>query len=220
MTKSQLRTQTALFAEDPSQTRFVNQYTDAMDRAQEQFAMDSKALFKNASDITIVSGTSAYDLPTDFMWEKKVTCDGLKLLPISREDLEFYKRDDDWTEDEGTPQHYIIDPEEARKQIKIYPIPGDNDADKIVVLTYYPFPAAMDDDADVPLNASTLMVQFHMGIAAYAAWLLLGSTTATAETQVKLNFLWKIYQDAVSNAIQTFKNTQSAGLRVRGGRYW
>ena len=203
MNLSQIRTLASLFANDPQQTRFPNLYTDVINRAQEQFCFDSKALFKDASTYTVVSGTAGYSLPSDFWLEKQVTHKGIELTPVTRATLQFHNPDD-WTNDTGTPKHYLIDPEEARKQILLYPIPQGDDAGANLILTYYPIPAALSNDTDTPLNSSALMTQFHIGIASYAAWLLLGYESATPEIVSKRADLFKQYQDMVTEAVDYF----------------
>jgi hypothetical protein len=62
------------------------------------------------------------------------------------------------------------------------------------------------------MNSSALMVQFHTGIAAYAAWLLLFYLPQTAELSAKRNELFTTYTNKVAEAIQTFGNTKSEQL--------
>lgn len=212
MNRSAIRTLAASFAQDPNQTRYTStRYNDAIERAQDQFAMDSRALFEDTS-WTSVSGVATESLPDDFMYEDFVTYAGLKLIPISRARILDVSRSSDWTADTGTPTHFIIDPEEASKTLRLYPIPiADGDA---IVMRYYPKPAAMSADTDTPLNSSALMTQFHMGLAAFAAWILLLSEQSTPQIVDKRNELLKVYNDAVTKAVDTFKNTASAGLRI------
>jgi len=220
MNRGQIKTLASNFCEDPQQTRFSGLYDDAINRGQEQFAMDSKALYKDASTITVAADDASYDLPTDFMYEKKVTHKGIALEPISRSTLEFYTKTQDWSVITGTPKKFVIDPEEARKQILLYPIPQGDDAGANLIITYYPLPAEMTADTDTPLNSSSLMIQFHIGIAAYTAWLLLGNVPSTPEVANKRSDLMKQYMDKVTEAIDTFGNTKSAPIRMKGGRYW
>lgn len=219
MNRGAIKSLAANWAGDPASSRYAGLYDSSLDRAQEQFAQDSKALYKDAATITIVDGTAAYNLPTDFMYEKKVTHKNLLLTPISRATMEYYKSTD-WTLDKGTPRYYIIDPEEARKTITIYPVPGGADIGANLVITYYPVPASSTTDTDIPLNGSALMVQFHDGLAAYLAWILLGNEQLTPEISAKRSDLMKTYQNSITAAIDTFGNTKSASLRLRGGRYW
>lgn len=221
MNLSQLRDLTSLFMGDPNQTRFTaSMYNDALNRAQEQFAMESRCLFKDASTYTVVDGTAAYDLPSDFLWEKKVVFKGLQLQPISRETLEFYRRSDRWDDDSGTPQYYMIDPEEARKDLTLYPIPTADDAGANLVLTYYPLPTTMSSDSDTPLNGQSFLTQYHIAISAYAAWLLTTFESQTPEVMAKRSQLSKVYQDKVTEAADHFKNTWTEPMRMRGGRWW
>lgn len=221
MNLGQLRDLASLFVGDPNLTRFTSaQYTAALNRGQEQFSFDTRALFKDAPTYTVVDGTATYDLPSDFMWEKKVTHKGLKLDPISRETLEFYRRSDDWSDDTGTPRYFMIDPEEARKQIRLFPTPQAADAGANLILTYYPKPTEMASDSDEPLNGYALLAPYHIAVAAYGAWLLTTYETQTPEVSAKRGALNKVYQDKATEAADRFKNTSSEQMRMRGGRAW
>ena len=212
MTRAELRTLTSRFCEDPNQTKFsADKYNDGLDKAEKQFAMDSKALYKDSA-ITMVLDQAAYSLPSDFMLEKQVVLNGIELKPISRASLQIVKKAERWDDDTGSPKYFIIDPEEARKTISLYPIPDSTVDGTNLVLTYYCFPAAMSSDTSVPLNGSALMVQFHTGLAAYAAWLLLMYLTQTPEIAQKRSELFSIYTTKVNEAIQTFGNTKSEPL--------
>lgn len=212
MTRTELRALTAKMCEDPNQTRFTAaQYNDGLEKGQQQFAMDSKALYKDSS-ITMVVDTAAYPLPTDFMLEKEVVLNGVELKPISRASLQRVKIDERWDDDKGDPKYYIIDPEEGRKTITLYPTPDNVDSGTALVLTYYAFPAAMSSDSSVPLNSSALMAQFHVGISAYAAWLVMMYLPQTPEIGQKRNEFFGIYKSKIDEAIQTFGNTKSEAL--------
>jgi hypothetical protein len=213
MNRGELRTLASNLCEDPKQTKFTPaQYNDGLDKAQKQFALDSKALYKDSA-ITMVVDTAVYLLPTDFMLEKAVTLNGIELDPISRATLQANKDSGRWDDDKGTPRYFVIDPEEAKKTITLYPIP-DSDADGTsIVLTYYPVPATMSADTSIPLNSSTLMVQFHIGLAHYAAWLMLSYLTQSPEISQKRGELFSVYTTKVTDAIQTFGNTKSEPMR-------
>lgn len=219
-----LRDQVSLFVGDKDITRYVSaDYTRALNRAQEQFALESRALWKDVT-WTTVSGTAAYafsaasaDASSNFMWEDFVLYDGYELSPISRHELQRLNPGDDWTDEEGQPTHFMIDPEEAQKKIRLYPIPQ---AAKTLTLRYYVFPTALVADSDTPLNSSTLMAQFHLGIAALAAWLLLSGEEQTAAVDAKQAKMLGIYADARDKAIDTFKNTASMPIKIKGSRIW
>lgn len=208
------------FALDAGGTRFAGQYTDALNLANQQFAYDSKALWKDHTTYTVVDGTAAYDLPSDFWLEKRITHKGLKLDPISRATLdeEYQGTGTDWTAESGTPTHYIIDPEQGRKKLTLFPKPTGGDTGANLILTYYPVPTDMAVDADIPLNSSSLMVQFHIALAAWAAWLLLSGEEATPAKEKQRDRMKELYDNKVSEAVDYFKNTASEPLRMKGGR--
>jgi len=202
------------FAGDPDMTRFSGKYDGALDRAQEQFALDSKALWKDTT-WSHAADDADEDLPSDFMWEDWVTYDGVKLAPITRYEL-LQLHGDDWTtKTAAVPTNFIIDPEEAVKEIVLFPIPQDA---KTLAMRYFPLPASSTTDSDIPLNSSALLAQFHIGLAAYLAWLLLMAEPATPENATKKRELLDVYNDQVTKATDYFKNTQSAGLKIKGTR--
>jgi hypothetical protein len=212
----------AQFAGDPQQTRYAGLYTQAANLAQQQFALDSKSLWKDQS-YTVAASEATKDLPADFMWEKAVTYSKTggssyyQLTPITRADL-IRNRSDDWTQVTGDPIYYLIDPEEARKQIRIYPYPPAGDLGGTLTLTYFPLPADMAAGGDSPLNAYSLLAQFHVSLASWMAWFLMAAETATPEIRDKRKDLLSIYNDGVTLAVDTFKNTAAAPLRMRGVR--
>lgn len=216
MNRSALRTQVSKFCEDPNYTRFTpTEYNDALNRSQEQFSMDSRCFWKDRSSDTAVSGKADYSLPTDFILEDWVLFDGKEIKPISRYQIQHQNPSSDWTAEEGAPTHYIVDPNEARKTITLYPEPQSADAGKTIAYRYLAVPPEMDDDSDSPFNSSTLLVQFHIGVAAYAAWLLMQNLEPTDKVEQKKRDMLAIYNDHVTKATDTFKNTASEPIRMR-----
>lgn len=219
MTLATLTSLVAQMVGDPDQTRYSGLYTSKINRAQEQFALDSKCLWKDTT-YTSANGDADYNLPSDFMFEEWVRFNSKPLQPISRTRLAELNPKTNWTDDTGTPTHYIIDPEEAVKELLLYPIPQADDASKTISMRYYPIPAEMTTGSDVPLNSSALLAQFHPGIAAYAGWLLMLGERASAETLAKRTELLSVYNDMVSKAVDTFKNTVTEPLRMRPQKAW
>lgn len=224
MNLASLREQTARFVGDKDITRYTSaDYTTALNRAQEQFAMESKILWKDVT-WTTVAGTAAYafsaastDISSSFLWEEFVTLDGSELSPISRHELQRLSRGDDWTDDQGTPSNFIIDAEEAQKKIRLYPIVQEA---KTLSMRCYVLPTSLSGDTDTPLNSSTLTSQFHISLCAYAAWLLLLAEEATPGVIAKRRELLEIYSNGRDLAVDTFKNTMSMGIKIKGSRIW
>ncbi len=214
MNLTTLTARTAGFLSDPDQTRFSASYTGAVNDAQRQFSLDSNSLYKDLAYST-VAGTATRALPGDFVTEDTIVHAGLPLKPISRHTLYQLYGATDWTTLEGTPTHYMIDPNEDMLVIRLIPIPQDVQA---VSMRYFALPAEVSAGADVVLNSSTLLIQYHLGIAAMAAFLILQSEAVTPEIQAKMGNLIKIYNDAVTKAIDKFGNTKSEPLRLRPKR--
>ena len=218
MNLATLRTQVGAFLGDPDDARWTPAVKlTALNRAQEQFALDTQALFKDTS-WSHAANDADENLPSDFMWEDYVSWDGYEISPISRHELNRLNSGTDWTDDSSTsPTHYIIDPEEAVKEIVLYPIPTEA---KTLRMRYFPLPTALSSDSDVPLNSSALMAQFHIGIAAYATWLLLLNEEQTPAIVQKQKAMLTIYNDMTEKAISKFKNTASAPIKKNGWFVW
>lgn len=217
MNRGTLKTHAADFAGDKNMTRYSStQYNTAADRSQEQFAMDTRALFKDMTPVTTTADDAEYDLPTDFMFEDFVTYDGNELTPASQHDIQK-AYGSGWDSLEGTPTHFMINPEEAQKSVLLVPIPQDA---KTLGMRYFPLPAAMSSDSSTPLNSSALMAQFHLGLAAFMAWLLLTGEQSTPALVEKRRELLDIYNDFVTKAIDTFRNTATAPIYIKGCRTW
>ena len=217
MNLSELTDAAAQMAEDPAKSRYSGLYTTALNLAQQQFVLDSKCLWKYAS-YTISANDASYVLPTDFLFEKTCVLNGLPLQPASRFELTRQNTGSRWDQLTGTPRCYIIDPEASKDELLLYPIPVDADAGKDLVLTYYAYPLDMVNPTDLPLNGNLLLAQFHVGIAAWAAWYLKQAESMTVEVQAKKKDLLQIYNDRVSQATDTFANTITEPLRMRGVR--
>lgn len=218
MNLSTLTTVTQQFLNDINGSRYSSLYTGALNIAQQQFVLDTKCLWKTWPATLSVSGQAAYPLPTDFLWEKQVLFNGIGLPPISRSELARTNTGSRWDTQQGTPRAYNIDPDVAESQLLLYPIPQANDAGKDIVLIYYAMPTDMSASTDIPLNSTPLLAQFHVGIAAWAAWYLCQSEDSTPGVSQKKRDLLQIYNDNVSKCVDTFKNTVSEPLRMRGVR--
>lgn len=218
MNLSQLTSAAQQFTNDIQGSRYAGLYTGALNIAQDQFAMDAKCTFKDMVVQYIVAGQSAYPLPADFMWEKLVLLNGLMLPPMSRYNLALSYTGSRWDQVTGTPNSYTIDPDVARQQILLVPIPQANDAGKDLQMTYFALPADLVNPNDIPFNGNTLLNEYHLGVAAWAAWYLLQSEDVTEAVAAKKKDLLAIYNDCVSQCSDQFKNTVSEPLRMRGVR--
>lgn len=214
MNRSELRSLTANFCEDPGQTKFTpTKYNEALETAQKQFAIDSKALYRSYTYAMAV-GTASYDLPTDYIQDKLVMVNGIKLEPISRATLAELYKSRRWDTLTGTPRNYISDPMEAQKKLILFPIPDSVSDGTDLNLTYFALPSAMSSDASTPFNGSALMAGYHIAVCAYAAWLLMGYLSPTDAIISKRRDLISNYTGKVNEAIQTFGDTPSEPMSI------
>lgn len=213
-----MTTTTQQLVNDAKGTRYAGRYTFALNLAQQQFAMDSKCTFKDMAVQTIVAAQATYPLPSDFMWEKFVLVNGLLLPPISRMELARTHTGSRWDTVTGTPRAYVVDPDVARQDILLYPIPTSNENGQDLQMTYFSLPTDMVNSTDIPLNGNTLLAPYHIGICAWAGWFLLEGEGATEAIVADQKGLLQIYNDSVSQASDQFKNTVSEPLRMRGVR--
>lgn len=221
MNLTALTSTAAQFSGDPAQSRYSGLYTQALNLGQQQFVLDSKCLWKDWPATTITAAVASYALPSDFILEQTVAFNGVPLIPISRAELLRTHQDSRWDTIPGTPTHYVIDPDVSKSQLLLFPIPTSYDAGKDLVLTYVALPADMSGATDIPFNSTPLLAQFHMGICAWAAWYLLnGEASVTDSLRAKKADLLQIYNDCVSQAVETFKNTASQPMRQRGSRVY
>ncbi len=213
-----LTSTTAQLINDSQGTRQAGLYTAALNLAQQQFVIDTKCLWKDAATQTVVPGTAAYALPSDFLWEKLVMYNGVEIFPASRATLARTHLGSRWDTITGTPTNYNIDPEVARQTLLLFPIPAAND-NLDLILTYYVYPTDMVNATDIPLNATPLLTQFHLALSAWAGWYMLASEDAQPNISKNREELLNLYNDYVTECVNTFRNTISEPLRMRGVRY-
>lgn len=205
LTRANLVTRVGLLIDDPANQRFTAaQVQDELNKAQEQFVLDTECLKDVASTITVVDGTAEYSLPTDILRVFRVAHKGLKLESISKYELDLLY-DSDWSDDEGTPKRYYVDLDPDNKKIHLYPIPQSGDAGANLIIEYLKFPAAMTSDSDTPFGAHTLLAPYNDAVAYYAARNLL-IINPSQETLLKASAFEKEYRNLVTECINKFRS--------------
>jgi hypothetical protein len=201
--------------EDPSLTKFTPaKYNDALSLGEKQFALDSKCLYKTQAYVMAVNDAT-YDLPADFVQDKIVTLNGIELEPISKDSLCRLYKSQRWDTLTGTPTNYVVDAIEANKALRIFPIPSSIADGTALELTYYAYPVAMSGDSSTPFNSSALLTPYHIAVAHYGAWLLLGYLQPTDPIISKRRDLLAQYTSKVTEALQTFGDTKSEPMQLR-----
>lgn len=214
MNLGELRAMTANFCEDTNISKFTAaKYNTAINQAQKQFCLDSKVLYKEQAYVLAVDDAT-YDLPTDFILDKAVRLNGIPLDPISKDKLDENYRSTRWDTIKGTPSLYIVDPMEANKTLRLFPIPSDIGDGTDLRLVYYCKPADMATDISTPFNSATLMGAYEIAIANYAAWLLLSYLTPTDAIVSKRKDMLSQYTEKVIEAVQEFGDTKTEPISL------
>lgn len=221
MDRATARSLVALGAEDKDQTQFTpEQYNTAIELAEQQFAIDGKALIKEET-LTIVAGATAeateIALPTKWLFGVVVLHKGLRLRPVNRFDLSF-QNGADWRTVTGTPVCFYIDEEEEK--IGFYPVPQAADAGAFLDVLYAAAPDAISSDGTALLNAKALLQYYVPAVIAWATWKVLSWKVTTNEIVLKRRECILEYQHYTAQAIEVYKNMGDQPIQMKGGRDW
>jgi hypothetical protein len=189
---------------DPSERRFTAVQKQAeIEKAQEQFVLDTRCL-KDVFSITIVAGTSEYDLPSDIFCVLRAAHQGKKIESISAYELDILYNSD-WTSLEGTPTKYYVDLDPNNKKLRFFPTPAAADAGANTTLEYIKIPPALSADASIPLDGHTLLTPYHDALGYWAAASLMGILPDQGAL-VMISRYQREYQNLVDKCIETFKS--------------
>jgi len=217
MDRGTARNLVQLKAEDKDGTQNTpEEYNEAIDLAEEQFAIETRALFDSAT-LTVVADQAFVALPTNFLVGILVRHKGLKLRPTNEYDLSF-QTGDDWRALKGTPTAFWINEKEER--IELVPRPQTTDAGDNLDLRFAAVPTALTGDSSILLDARAFMAYYHPGIVSWAAWGVLGYQTMSPEVGAKRATLideGKCYKE---KAIEVYKNLANKPPQMKGGRNW
>jgi len=218
MDRSTARTLVSRRVEDPNLTRWTPaEYNSAIQRANEQFALESKVL-KIQTTLTSTANQAFIDISslTTLFAVRLVRHKGIKLAPTSEETKAKFSNQD-FTDDKGTPLSFWIDND--RDRLYLYPIPESGDAGENVTLDYFAIPAASTDSQNL-LNQEAFQQVYTPGIVAYSAWELLGNETPTPAVTQKRADCFSEYQMHVNKAIDFGQNIEQEPIAMTGGRDW
>ena len=191
------------------------QIQDRIQKAQEQFVVDTRAL-TDTQTFSIVSGTNTYDLSDDTFDIIRVGISGHSALKkFSKFDLDL-SVGGDWSTRNGPPSHYFVDTTSTNKKLTLFPIPQGNDAGtNNLVAEYVKVPPILTGDSDSPLNGQPLLIPYLDALAYYAAsQILFASNDQTQWAKGRL--MLDQYRSKVSDCKEGFNAlSQTTPLRMR-----
>lgn len=215
-TRANLVTQVSELIGDASNQQWsTNQIQDRLQKAQEKFVSDTRAL-RDTQSFSIVSGTNTYDLSTDTFDIVRVGLTGKGVLKrIGKFDLDLLIGGN-WASVNGTPSSYYVDVSSTNKKLTLYPIPQSADAGtNNLVVDYVKVPPVMASDSDAPLNGQTLLQPYLDALSYFAAaQILYASNNPTDWT--KANVMMKQYDSKVTECITLFNDlSETTPLRLK-----
>lgn len=115
-----------------------------------------------------VASQAEYAKPTNCLRWIRITYDGERLFPISRDDLDILAAagqiNSPWVDSEGTPTNYY-------KTFSTYGLYYKPDsASKVITEEYALKPTDLADANSVPFNGTTILEEYHDLIASYVIW--------------------------------------------------
>lgn len=215
-TRSDLVIQVSELIGDTSNQQWsTTQIQDRLQKAQEKFVSDTRAL-RDTQSFSIVAGTNTYDLSTDTFDIARVGLTGKGVLKrIGKFDLDLLIGGS-WQTVNGTPSSYYVDVSSTNKKLTLYPIPQSADAGtNNLVVDYVKVPPVMASDSDAPLNGQTLLQPYLDALAYFAAsQILYASNNPTDWT--KANVMIKQYDSKATECITLFNDlSETTPLRLK-----
>lgn len=155
--------------EGATRQRFSSEQIGAwIHEAQEIAIEESRAILKS-SQFELVSGTTYYDMPDDFMAMDRLTHDNETLYEVTPEALDRTSR---WIETGAEPTNYYIN-FASRTMVAFYPWPDSSSSTGTIRYSYWAQAADQaDDETDedfIPYNGITELLPYHYGLSYYAA---------------------------------------------------
>lgn len=178
LTLLELRTNVRLLIKDASTSR--QRYTDTqvnnfINEGQRDVINNTWVITKS-TNITLVTGTTYYTLPTDTLAIQRVTKDRRNLPETSLIKLDGDSSNGTWENSVGVANSYFQDPSQTDK-IGVYPWPNSSSSTGTIKVIYYAVAPVISSDADIPFNGEARFYAYHDLLeyfAAYRVYLLEG----------------------------------------------
>lgn len=162
LTLSQIKTEIRIRIKDSGVQRL--RYTDAqllnIINQTQRDAVNLSWIIKKSTDISLVSGTTNYTLPTDTIALGRVTLRGASLPEVTLETLDSQFNGANWTLSAGLPQDYFQDPARPA-QVSFYPWPNNSSSTGTVHINYFAQPTDLSSDSDIPFNSDVRYYPYH-----------------------------------------------------------
>ena len=167
LTLAQIRTEARVLSLDNGASR--NRFADArilqfINEAQKIAATETKAIIRSTT-FDLVSGTTYYSLPSDFLQMYRLSSDYQQLPEASPEMLD---KSSNWQETTGEPTHYFMN-WSSRTKVGVYPFPDNTSSTTTIRYDYIAQATDLSSDSDTPFNSITEFTPYHYALAYFAA---------------------------------------------------
>lgn len=167
LTVSDIRTQARILALDAGSTR--NRFADArvldfINEGQRVLNIETRALVKT-TDFDLVSGSTFYALPSDFLQIYHLTSDYAALPEMTPEGLD---KSSNWEETDGQPVNYFIR-WSSRTMLGFYPFPDDTSSTTTIRCEYIAQSTDLSADSDIPFGGIRELYPYHYALAYFSA---------------------------------------------------
>ena len=133
-----------------------------------QKVVDVKTLCNYKSTVfPLVSGTTYYSLPSDFIYIRRVTRDALSIQEMTPAGLDG--RSAEWENQSGLPTYYFLN-FSSRTKIGFAPFPNATSDLATIKVEYISQSTALTNDTDVPFNAISEFLPFNYILTYYGAY--------------------------------------------------
>lgn len=170
LTLSEIRTEARRWADDSLTTRqrfSDSQINSWINEGQKLIDMRTLCMYDSYS-FDLVTGTTYYDLPSNFLMVKRVRVTDIDIHEASPAMLDN-KKGIDWEEQEGVPQYYFIN-FASRTKIGFMPFPDSSESTGTVTVDYIAFSDQLSNDADIPFNGIAEFSAYQYALPLYAAY--------------------------------------------------
>lgn len=173
----------ALDAGSTTRQRFSNQeITDFLNDAQSDSVAQTQPL-QSSRQFQLVPGTTYYPLPDDYLAMARVTIAQLYMQEASPAALDGRSRG--WPQASGYPVYYFIN-WSSPTVVGFTPWPAQASDTATIRMDYFQNAAEMVNATDQPFNGVPKLLNFHQGLAYYAAAMMLTNSGHQSMVQAYL----------------------------------
>lgn len=153
LTLSEIRTEVRVHIKDSNTSRqnYTNTQLDNIINQAHRDVVNLSWVIKKSASLELVSGTTHYAVPTDFIQVARVTFRDRNIEEKSLPGLDGDFADSDWETAGGYPQYYYQNPT-LPGYLSFYPFPNSSTSTGTIKMNYFAKANTLSSDSDEPFN--------------------------------------------------------------------